>query len=441
MIRAVSNEKSGQVDSRRIEERFEKRIASFESLFRLVEKLGATFDAAEIARLVAAFMEERGVKRAALYTIALESRRLEPQVAGRSEEHGALPHVPLESAFVRWLSEEHGSVLLEEFTAAAGPLGADGENDLRFLVEAGFSHAIALRAGDGLLGMLVYGYIDGGEDSAGCDDGLCAMVARAASISIMNASIRREIESSMRELERFSAAKRDLIAGVAQDIRMPLAFLKNAIWSLEPDREGEGILVDMAKSEVIRLEKKIEFVLSLGDIESRACDFDLEPADVSSIVEDILREKLPEIEEKQIRIDLDDRARFRKALIDPGKLAIAIRSLIDNAVRAAERDGTVAVTIRVSEEPPGPDDGIAIEDRRSNSRGASDSRGNRGSRRPDAGSYLVTEVEDEGNAAFDRFGSDLMIAQTVVSGHGGRFFYKGAHGHGARFSIWIPLDT
>jgi K+-sensing histidine kinase KdpD len=440
MIRAVPNEKSGQVDSRRTEERFERRLASFESLFRLVEKLGATFDATEIARLVAAFMEERGVKRAALYTLALENRRLEPQIAGRSEEHGALPRVPLESAFVRWLSEEHGSVLLEEFTAA-GPPGADDEKELRFLVEAGFSRAIALRVGDELLGMLVYGGIGGGEDSPGCDDGLCAMVARAASISIRNASIRREIESSMRELERFSAAKRDLIAGVAQDIRMPLAFLKNAIWSLEPDREGEGILVDMAKSEVIRLEKKIEYVLSLGDIESRPCDFDLEPADVSSIVEDILREKLPEIEEKQVRIDLDDRARFRKALIAPGKLAIAIRSLIDNAVRAAERDGTVAVTIRASGEPPGPDDGIAVEDRWANTRDASDPRATRNPRSPATAPYLVIEVRDEGSAAFDRFGSDLVISQRVVSGHGGRLLYTGAGGEGARFSIWIPLDT
>jgi signal transduction histidine kinase len=201
----------------------------------------------------------------------------------------------------------------------------------------------------------------------------------------------------------------------------------------------------MAKSEIGRLERKIEYVLSLNDIEPGAREFKMESADVSSIVEDILREMLPELEEKQVHVDLDDRARFRKALIDPGKLAIVIRSLVDNAVRAVARDGYVAVTLRVSENPPGREDGIAMDDSRAGAGCEADPRGNSRSRNADASSYLAIEVKNDGidpsGWEIDRLGSGLVISQEVVSGHGGKLLIKSDPGRSAQFSVWLPLDA
>jgi len=429
MIRAVSDKKNERADSRRIEERLERRTTAFESLFRLVEKLGATFDVGEIANILAAFMEERQAKRTTLYLVASGRKRLEPQAAAAGG--GALPSIPLESAFVRWLAEADGPVRLDEFDADAGQAAAEDEEDPRSLVEAGFSRAVALAGREGLLGMLLYGGVEDGDGFRDCDDELCAMLARAASISIRNALLSAKAGALIQDLERFSGAKRELVAGVAQDIRMPLAFLKNALWSLEPDEGGESVLVDMAKNEIGRLERKMEYVLTLNDIEPGSRDFEMESADVSSIVEDILREKLPELEEKQLHVDVDDRARFRKALIDPGKLSVVIRSLIDNAVDAVERDGTVAVTIRVSGGPPGKEDGVALDDRRANA--------------ADASSYLVIEVRYDGidlsEGDISRLGSGLVISRTVVAGHGGTLLYKSDSGRDTQFSIWIPLDV
>jgi signal transduction histidine kinase len=445
MIRAVSEKKSERADSRRIEERLERRTIAFEAFFRLVEKLGATFDVSEIANLLVTFMGERKVKRASLYLALSGRKRLEPHTAAGTAENGALPSIALESAFVRWLAEASGSVRLDEFHVDTGQAAGEDEEDLRFLAEAGFSHAIALAGREGFLGMLLYGGVDDGDGFRDCDDELCAMLARAASISIRNALLHEETSASIRELEQIYGAKRELIAGVAQDIRMPLAFLKNALWSLEPDQGGESVLVDMAKNEIGRLERKIEYVLSVNAIEPGARDFEMESADVSSIVEDILREKLPELEEKQVHIDLDDRARFRKALIDPGKLAVVIRSLIDNAVHAVERDGTVAVTIRISTEPPGKEDGVALDYRRANAGDEADPRRNRRSRNTDASSYLVIDVKDDGidvsAGEGSPLGSGLVISREVVSGHGGKLLYNGDSGRGTQFSIWIPLDV
>ncbi|MFA4948104.1 MAG: HAMP domain-containing sensor histidine kinase [Candidatus Krumholzibacteriia bacterium] len=441
MIRAISDKKNERVDSRRIEERRERRLIAFESLFRLVEKLGATFDVGEIANLLVTFMGEQKVKRTSLYLVASRRKRLEPHTMTGAAGGGVLPCIPLESAFVRWLAEADGPVRLDEFNADAGQAAAEDEEDPRSLVEAGFSHGIGLTGREGLLGMLLYGGVDEGDGLHNCDGELCAMLARGASISIGNALLHEEIDASMKDLEKFSGAKRELIANVAQDIRMPLAFLKSALWSLEPDQAGENVLVDMAKDAAGRLERKIEYVLSISDIEPDASGFEMESADVSSIVEDILREKLPELEEKQVHVDLDDRARFRKALIDPGKLAVVIRSLVDNAVHAVERDGTVTVTIRVSEESPGKEDGVDMDDRRANAREEADPRRNRRSRNADASSYLVIDVRDDGIVNLDRLGSGLLISQKVVSGHGGKLLCTSDPGWGAQFSIWIPLDV
>lgn len=441
LIRAISDKKNAPADSRRIEERRERRLAALESLFRFVEKLGATLDVSEIANLLAAFMEERHMKRTSLFLVASGMERLETRAAGGEAGDGSMPSIPLESAFVRWLAEAGSPVRVDEFGADAVHARGEDERTLSSLAEAGFSHAMALAGREGLAGILVYGGVDGGDGLSDFDEDLCAMLARAVSVSIENALRHERADASLRELERIDEAKRELIAGLAQDIRMPLAFLKNALWSLEPDEGGESVLVDMAKSEIGRLERKIEYVLSLSDVGPLERDFPTESADVSSIVEDILREKLPELEEKQVHVDLDDRAQFRKALIDPGKLAIVIRSLVDGAVRSAERDGTVAVTIRVSEEPPGADNGIAMDDRRADAGREADPTGNRRSRNADASSYLVIEVRGDGIAGLEPGRSGLVVSRAVVSGYGGRLFGKSDPARGAQISVWLPLGA
>jgi|WetSurMetagenome_2_1015567.scaffolds.fasta_scaffold07651_3 signal transduction histidine kinase len=438
LIRAISDKKNAPADARRIEMRRERRLAALESLFRLVEKLGATLDVSEIANLLAAFMKERRMKRASLLLVDSGGRRLETRALAGED---SLPSIPLESAFGRWLAEAGSPVRVDEFGADAARAPGEDERTLRSLAEAGFSHAMALPGREGLAGVLVYGGVDGGDGLDDFDEDLCEMLARTASVSIENALRRERADASLRELERIDEAKRELIAGLAQDIRMPLAFLKNALWSLEPDEGGENVLVDMAKSEIGRLERKIEFVLSLSDVGFHERDFPAESADVSSIVEDILREKLPELEEKQVRVDLDDRAPFRKAFIDPGKLAIVIRSLVDKAVRGVGRDGTVAMTIRASEEPPCAEDGIAMDDQRGDAGPETHPPGSRGPRNADASSYLVVEVRGDGIASLEPGGSGLVISRTIVSACGGRLLASIDPGQGAQFSVWLPLGT
>jgi signal transduction histidine kinase len=115
------------------------------------------------------------------------------------------------------------------------------------------------------------------------------------------------------------------------------------------------------------------------------------------------------------------------AVVDPDRLAQAIRNLVNNAIAHAPGDG--AITVRAYERP---------------------------------GGALRFEVDDEGSgvpvearaAIFDRFhrlegardrgvggaGLGLSIVQAIAEAHGGRAEVGETPAGGARFSIEVPLS-
>ncbi|HEY5133837.1 MAG TPA: HAMP domain-containing sensor histidine kinase [Candidatus Krumholzibacteriaceae bacterium] len=461
----TSNQGRTLADPRGIEDRLERQRLTFEAIFRLVEKLGTTFDVSKIASLfLMTVMGQLKVTRVSLYLVVPERMRLEPYRSLGVANAAALVSLPIESGFVRWLSDAVGPAPLDEFCVGAGQAADEEEEIIRHFVGMGFSRAIALTEQGDLLGALFFSGAVTGEAFSDFDDEIIKMLARVASITIKSAFLYQTAVASKLELEQFSEVKREFISHTSHELRTPLTVVKSALWSLEPDQVDEGVLVDMAKDAIARLEKKVEYLLSLNDIELNKTDFRLQPAEVSSIVDDVLREILPELEEKQVHVDVDDRARFRKVLIDPGKIAIVVRSILDNAVNFVGRGGNIKITLRVSESPPGAEEGVAIGDWRSSGTGLETGPGIRSRARGiDGASYIVISVKDDGigipaseiatlaepftmasnssNRNVKGLGIGLSVSQKVVSGHGGTMFCKSDLGQGAQFSIWLPLNA
>jgi signal transduction histidine kinase len=444
------------------EERLERQRLTFEAIFRLVDKLGTTFDVSKIASLfLMTLMGQLKVKRASLCLVVPENARLEPY-RSLGIAAGTIPSsIPVESGFIRWLSEAGGPARLDELCAAAGQDVEDEEVTLvRSFVSMGFSHAIVLSEQEDLLGALFYSGAVTGEAFTDFDDEIIKMIARVASITIKNAFLYQTAVASNLALERFSEVKRQFITHTSHELRTPLTVLKSALWSLEPDQVDEGVIVDMAKDAATRLEGKVEYLLSLNDIELNRTDFKFERSEASSIVEDVLREIIPELEEKQVHVVVDDRAQFRKVLIDTGKIKIVVRSILDNAVSSVERGGNIKIAIWISDGPPGREAGAAIGEWRS----SCPEPGVLGRPRSvEAASYLVISVKDDGigipaseiptlsepftmasnssNRNVKGFGIGLSVAQKVVAGHGGKILCKSELGLGAEFSIWLPIEA
>jgi len=480
MARTASIKGNELPGAQRIEDHLERQRLTFDALFRLVEKLGTTFDVSNIVSLfLMTLMGQLKVKRVSLYLVVPEKKRLEPYRSFGLADRGALTFLDLDSSFIRWLRESDGPVRLDEFLTASSEGAREEQEMMRQLLDRGFSRAIPLAEQGDLLGVLLYGNTVTGEAFSEFDAEFVKMLARVASITIKNAFLYQAAITSKVELEQFSEVKREFISHTSHELRTPLTVLKSALWSLEPDEAAGGVLVDMAKDAVLRLQGKVEYLLSLNDIELNKTYFKFESSEVSSVVEDVLREIIPELEEKQVRVAVDDQARYRKVLIDPGKIAIVIRSILDNAVNFVDRGGKITITIGVSETAPGSGEGVEIRDRRARGAGAFDvppmpvspiagahatdpERFHRSQASEDA-SYLVISVKDDGigipqseietlaepftmasnstNRNVKGLGIGLSVSQKVVAGHGGKIFCRSDLGQGAQFSVWLPLHV
>jgi signal transduction histidine kinase len=459
MARTVSTKEHELAGARRIEDHLERQRLTFDALFRLVEKLGTTLEVSTIVSLfLMTLMGQLKVKRVSLYLAHPEHNRLEPFRSLGLAERAPGVGFALDSAFIRWLRESDGPVDLSEFLAPPDAGAHEEEEMVRRLIGMGFSRAMSLGEQGNPLGMLLYGDTVTGEAFSEFDAEFVKMLAGVASITIRNAFLYQAAVQSKIELEQFSEVKREFINHTSHELRTPLTVLKSALWSLEPDEAASGVLIDMARDAVLRLQGKVEYILSLNDIELNETDFRFEPSEVSSVVEDVLREMIPELEEKQVRVEVDDRARDRKALIDPGKMSIVVRSILDNAVNFVDRGGNITIVIWVSKGAPGEGEGVEIRDRRTQAAGAFDVPPISA---PQAG-YLVLSVKDDGigipqseienlaqpftmasnstNRNVKGLGIGLSVSQKVVAGHGGKIFCKSDLGQGAQFSVWLPLD-
>lgn len=452
MARTVSDREKKAAASPRPADRPESARSVPETIVRFMELCAKASDAEAVARiLVETVTRELAAKRVSLYLPAREGKRLEPFRDSGTAADPALASIPLDSVFVRGLAETSGPARIDELSA--GEAMADEREMLRPLLDAGYSHAMALGMSGGLVGALVYGDPVAREAYRASDDDCVRMLGRVAAVMMTNAYSLQSAAASKREIERFLDVKRSCIGNASRELRASVGFLRSNLCSLEGDHAVENIVVGLALGTAARLQSTIDCLLAFNDIGLDGSGLKLESSEVTSIVEDVLREMIPDLEEKQIKTPVDDRAPYRNVLIDRGKIAIVIRNLIDNAVQSVARGGVITITIRVSESAPGEEDGVAL----------GGSSGRFRARVPGGGSWLVTDVKDDGigihpatmqalagfaavdssPAAGETEGVEtgFLASREIVAAHGGAIFFRSDFGQGAQFSVWLPLDV
>jgi len=479
MARIAAESETNRTEVQRAEDRLEQQRITFDALFSLINKLGTTFDVSKIVRLfLMTVMGQLRVTRVTLYLVVPERRCLEPYhwlgVAGAD----SLPPLEVGSNAARWFADAAGPVRLDELSTALGDAAGVDEEMMRRFIERGFSHGIALADQGTLLGVLMYSGAVTGETFSDFDNELLSVLTRVASITIRNAFLYQDAVESKLELERFSEVKREFISHTSHELRTPLTVLQSALGSIEPDAVADGMVVGMARDAVARLQTRVEYLLSLNDIELSVTDLALSQCEISELVQEALHEIIPELEEKQVHVAVDDRAINRKVMVDAARVKIALRSILENAISFVGRRGNIDVVTRVSECRPSTEEGIEIGDWRARppdvfdarAIGGASSDGERAQPRP-AGNvqdlhrspYVVISIRDDGigipseeigtlalpftmasnstNRNVKGLGIGLSVAQKIVAGHGGKIFCKSELGQGAQFSIWLPLNA
>lgn len=461
----------------RLEELLEQKVFIFEAIFRLFEKLSGEDDLEKVLKVFLMTLSgQLSLERTAIYLSCPGSNafRLADSLGAGS---AALPSALCGATpFAGYLLKTGGASRISDYTKDPSFRQDDTAGVLETLQRSGFDYASPVAGNEDYTGILFFsGKVDGSSFNR-FDEEFLYMLVRVAALSVRNASLRDRAELFRKRTIEFSRVKKELMLSNSHELRTPLSVLKSSLWSIESEDAGSGILVDMARDAVTRMESKLDQLLSLCDIEMEEPSLALENTDISSLVEECLRGFIPELEEKGITVRMDDRLGGMEIYADPGKVRIVIGNIVDNAIRAVERGGNIHVSLHRCEAGPEKEDGTELmnwspfpDDLQSGGRAAESEYGypvpdsisrETGFLRTVDHSCVVIRISDDGrgipggeietlslpfrkcsnaeDTGSDRPGVGLTVAQNIIAGHGGRLLCRSNGQKGAQFSIWLP---
>jgi two-component system phosphate regulon sensor histidine kinase PhoR len=249
--------------------------------------------------------------------------------------------------------------------------------------------------------------------------GLMALVIAAASYFVFRA-LTREF--------RVARLQSEFVAAVSHEFRTPLAAMRHLTDLLEegdvpPDRLA-SFYRGLGK-ETRRLHAMVESLLDFAKLESGRRVYDMRDSDASELAGAVVGEFREQHPSAASRIEWFQPAAEPRIRADREALALAIRNLLDNAVKYSPESSTVSVSVDSR-------DGcahIAVTDR---------GMGLANQERRDIFRRFV-----RGRAAkalnVKGTGIGLTMAQEIVNAHGGRIAVASEPGQGSQFTIVLPL--
>jgi len=237
----------------------------------------------------------------------------------------------------------------------------------------------------------------------------------------------------MRSINRERAVVRhqsEFVSAVSHEFRTPLTSLRQLSEMLAKGRVPTEALkqksYDLLSSESERLQRLVESLLDFGRIEAHAFRYRLEHLDPVMLVRDLVAEFQEKAVAQGYRVELEPGGEYPSIHADREALGLALRNLLDNAVKYSPECRTVWV-------------GMAREQGR-----------------------LAICVRDQGmgipaseqKAIFERFvrgtgsraahiqgtGIGLAMALHIVEAHRGEIRLESKPGKGSTFTILLPLE-
>ncbi len=233
-------------------------------------------------------------------------------------------------------------------------------------------------------------------------------------------AIRREMEVSRMQSEFVSA--------VSHEFRSPLTSMRqlSEIMALGrvPHEERRQVYYETLVRETVRLQRLVEALLNFGRMEAGARQYRFEELDTAALVHRVAAEFEPQVAASGRRIELSGAGPECRIEADPEAMSVALRNLLDNALKYSPDQPAVWVEWGVDREC------VAIRVR-------------------DAG--LGVQVSER-KAIFRKFvrgtaaaagnvkgsGVGLAMVRHIVMAHGGEVTVESEPGRGSTFTLLLP---
>jgi two-component system phosphate regulon sensor histidine kinase PhoR len=149
-------------------------------------------------------------------------------------------------------------------------------------------------------------------------------------------------------LHRLERVRRDFAVGVSHEFRTPLTAIRGFAETLvagdvplEKQREFAGIILRHAE----RLERLVDDLLTLSELEARRRPVEPERVDVGALARELVAGLASRIEQKGLRVAVSA-AGAGPAWADRRALEHVLSNLLDNAIKYTEAGGAIEIRVR-----------------------------------------------------------------------------------------------
>jgi two-component system phosphate regulon sensor histidine kinase PhoR len=229
------------------------------------------------------------------------------------------------------------------------------------------------------------------------------------------------------ERERTDSIRRDFVANASHELKTPVSTIIAASEALQIalDRGDESAVgfAERIEGSARQLDRLVSDLLDLSRLEKEVPD--MAPVRLDRLVRDEVERIRQEAEEKNLQIALD--LEEVTAAVNQRDVAIAVRNVLDNAVRYSSQGGSVSVSVRQE----GDVAAVAISD-------TGEGIPTRDTERVFERFYRVDSARSRGTGGT---GLGLAIVKHVAESHGGSISLDSELGVGSTFTIRLPLAT
>lgn len=233
-----------------------------------------------------------------------------------------------------------------------------------------------------------------------------------------------------RAIRREAAVSRlqsEFVATVSHEFRTPLTTVRQMAEMLAmdrlPDEARRRQYYGVIAGEAARLQRLVETLLNFGRMDAGAERYRFADVDAGALVRDVVRDLEPQALDAGARIEMDGSESVH-LLADENALTMALRNLIDNAIKYSPRSSTVRVQWRREDDRAAisvVDAGLGI---------------------PRSEQQAIFRKFVRGRAAVDArikgTGVGLSMVQRIVQAHGGEIRLDSEVGRGSTFTLLLP---
>jgi signal transduction histidine kinase len=221
----------------------------------------------------------------------------------------------------------------------------------------------------------------------------------------------------------------DFVSAVSHEFRSPLTSIRQLSEILAlgrlPNEARRHVYYETLVRETVRLQRLVEALLNFGRMEAGVRQYRFEPLDTGMLVSRVAAEFEMQIEGSGRHIALEGSDDPCTVHADPEALSVALRNLVDNALKYAPNSPTVRVQWGVEKSNVA----IRVHDC--------------GPGIPDSEKRAIFRKFVRGSAAeaanVKGSGVGLAMVRHIVAAHGGNVSLMSEAGAGSVFTILLPL--